>query len=80
MNKLQLFEDIHALYVCKLLSYSEDYSMTQPKKEFVNEWKKEKEKVMLIEKMIQEEKKSRTKYVTNKGQRIAKNEPVDELE
>lgn len=56
MNKLQLFEDIHALYVCNLLSYSEDYSMTQPKKEFVNEWKKEKEKVMLIEKMIQEEK------------------------
>ena len=80
MNKLQLFEDIHALYVCNLLSYSEDYSMTQPKKEFVNEWKKEKEKVMLIEKMIQEEKMSRTKYVTNKGQRIAKNEPVDELE
>ena len=80
MNKLQLFEDIHALYVCNLLSYSEEYSMTQPKKEFVNEWKKEKEKVMLIEKMIQEEKKSRTKYVTNKGQRIAKNEPVDELE
>ena len=44
MNKLQLFEDIHALYVCNLLSYSEDYSMTQPKKEFVNEWKKEKKR------------------------------------
>ena len=47
MNRLQLFEDIHALYVCNLLSYSEDYSMIQPKKEFVNEWKKEKEKVLL---------------------------------
>lgn len=80
MNRLQLFEDIHALCVCNLLSYSEDYSMTQPKKEFVNEWKKEKEKVMLIEKMIQEEKKSRKKYVTNKEQRIVKNEPVDEFE
>ena len=51
------------------------------KKEYQLEyWKKEKEKVMLIEKMMQEEKKSRTKYDTNKGQRIAKNEPVDELE
>ena len=80
MNRLQLFEDIHALYVCNSLSYSEDYSMIQPKKEFVNEWKKEKEKVMLIEKMMQEEKKSRKKYVTNKEQRIVKNEPVDEFE
>lgn len=72
MNRLQLFEDIHALYVCNLLSYSEDYSMTQPKKEFVNEWKKEKEKVMLIEKMIQEEKSLEKSMLQIKNKELLK--------
>lgn len=72
MNRLQLFEDIHALYVCNLLSYSEDYSMIQPKKEFVNEWKKEKEKVMLIEKMIQEEKSLEKSMLQIKNKELLK--------
>lgn len=72
MNRLQLFEDIHALYVCNLLSYSEDYSMTQPKKEFVNEWKKEKEKVMLMEKMIQEEKSLEKSMLQIKNKELLK--------
>ena len=72
MNRLQLFEDIHDLYVCNLLSYSEDYSMTQPKKEFVNEWKKEKEKVMLMEKMIQEEKSLEKSMLQIKNKELLK--------
>lgn len=81
MNKLQLFEEMHTLYVHNLLCYSKDYLMTQPKKEFVNEWKKEKEKVGLIEKIIEEEKiKSTEKYVTNKEKIIGKNEQADEFE
>lgn len=56
MNRLQLFKEMYEMSIHNLLCYSNDYLMTKPKPKFVQEWKREKEKVNLLKGMIAEEK------------------------
>lgn len=56
MNRLQLFEEIYGLHTYNLLRFSKNYLMTEPREEFVQEWKAEKEKVELLSEIIKEEK------------------------
>lgn len=56
MNKLDLLEEYKDMLCHNLLCYSEDYLMTKPKSEFVEQWKKEREKVDLLEEIIKESK------------------------
>lgn len=60
MNRLELFEEMYDLYTHNLLSYSQDYFMTKPKAEFVEEWKETREKVDLVNEIIEEEKQKGT--------------------
>lgn len=55
MTRLQLFEEIYNLHTYNLLCYSKNYLMTEPKEQFVQEWKTEKEKVELLNEIIKEE-------------------------
>ena len=56
MDRLQLYEEMYDLATHNLLCYSEDYLMTRPKANFIEQWKKEREKVDLLEEIIKEEK------------------------
>lgn len=56
MNRLQLFKEMYEMSTHNLLCYSKDYLMAKPKKCYIKEWKKEKEKVKLLKELIAEEK------------------------
>lgn len=56
MNRLEIFNEMYDLSTYNLLCYSADYLMTKPKPEFVQEWKKAREKVNLLKEIIEEEK------------------------
>lgn len=56
MNRLQLFKEMYELSTHNLLCYSQNYIMTKPKKGYIKEWKKEQEKVKLLQELIAEEK------------------------
>lgn len=53
---MQLFKEMYELSSYNLLCYSQDYLMTKPKTRYVKEWKKEREKVNLLQELIVEEK------------------------
>lgn len=59
MNRLELLQEMYNMATHNLLCYSENHLMTKPKVEFAKEWKKEEEKVNLLEKMMEEEKKKK---------------------
>ena len=46
MNKLDLLEEYKDMLCHNLLCYSEDYLMTKPKSEFVEQWKKKEKKLI----------------------------------
>lgn len=56
MNRLQLFKEMYEMSTHNLLCYSQNYLMTKPKLKFIQEWKREKEKVNLLKEIIVEEK------------------------
>lgn len=56
MNRLQLLKEIYEQECHNLLCYSADYLMSEPKAGYDEEWKKEQEKVNLLNEMIAEEK------------------------
>ena len=55
LTRLQLFEEVYGNCIHNLLCYSKDYLMTEPKEQFVKEWKIEKEKAELLNEIVQEE-------------------------
>lgn len=66
MNRLQLFQEMYEMASHNLLCYSQNYLMTKPKLEYVEEWKNEKEKIDLLSEMIKEEKQKEQKNNFNK--------------
>ena len=52
MNKLELLTDIYNFEIHTLTSYSKNYLMEAPKNEFKKEWKESKEKIKLLEELI----------------------------
>lgn len=56
MNRMQLFKEMYEQSVHNLLCYSQDFSMTKPKEKYVDDWKKERQKVSLLKELIAEEK------------------------
>lgn len=56
MTRLQLFQEIYGLHAYNLLCFSKNYLMTEPQEEFIQEWKREREKVDLLKEIIKEEK------------------------
>ncbi len=56
MTRLQLFEEMYDMSKHNLLCYSKNNLMSEPREEFVKEWKLESEKVELLEEIIREEK------------------------
>lgn len=82
MTRLQLFEEIYNLHTYNLLCYSKNYLMTEPKEQFIQEWKREKEKVALLNEIIKEEKQKEGKnvYVATGKQNNIENEETEEFE
>ena len=66
MNRLELLKEMYKMTSHNLLYYSENYLMTKPKSEFIQEWKNEKEKLDLLSEMIKEEKQKEQKSNFNK--------------
>lgn len=58
MNREGLLKDVFLGISHNLYCYSEDILMTKPKKEYEDSWYKEKEKLELVEELLQEEKES----------------------
>lgn len=52
MNKLELLTEIYNLEIHILTSFSKNYLMETPKDEFKKEWKESKEKIKLLEELI----------------------------
>lgn len=65
MNRQQLLEEFFSGITHNLSCYSEDSLMTKPKKEYEDSWYREKEKLEIIEELIQEEKNSAFKVYTS---------------
>ncbi len=55
MTRLQLFEEVYGNCIHNLLCYSKDYLMTEPKEQFIKEWKIEMEKAELLNEIVKEE-------------------------
>lgn len=66
LNRLELFKEMYNMATHNLLCYSQDYLMIKPKPKFAQEWKKEKEKVELLEKIIEEEKQKKENVKSDK--------------
>ena len=71
---MQLFKEMYELSSYNLLCYSRDYLMTKPKTRYVKEWKKEREKVNLLQELIVEEKQK------EEPKNSIENEETEELE
>lgn len=56
MNRMQLLKEYYEQEQYNLLCYSKDYSTDIPKDNYIKEWKKEKEKIKILQQMIIEEK------------------------
>lgn len=56
ITKLSILTELKQNIEHNILCYSTNYLMTQPKEEYVNEWKIENKKLLLVEEMIREEK------------------------
>lgn len=64
MNRSELLQEIFFQISHNVYCYSENASMTKPKKEYEESWHKEKEKLEIIEELMQEEKESAFKVFT----------------
>lgn len=58
ITKLSILKDLKQNIEHNIFCYSANYLMTQPKKEYVNEWKAENKKLQIVEEMIKEEKQN----------------------
>lgn len=65
MSREELLKDVFLEISHNLSCYSEDTLMTKPKKEYEDSWYKEKEKLELIEELLQEEKETSFKVNTS---------------
>lgn len=65
MSRYELLKDMFYTVSHNLYCYSEDTLMTKPKKEYEDSWYKEKEKLELIEELLEEETNSSFKVYTS---------------
>lgn len=56
ITRLSILKDLKENIEHNILCYSSNYLMTQPKKEYVKEWKEENKKLLIVEDMIKDEK------------------------
>lgn len=80
MNKLQLLNEVYDQEVHILMCYSKNYLMKEPKEEYKKEWTESKEKVILLEQIMDD---VRSNIKTN-GQvinkiKVTNKEQLDEL-
>ncbi|MGN1311313.1 MAG: hypothetical protein ACI4VP_06515 [Clostridia bacterium] len=54
MNKLQVLNEVYDQEVHNLMCYSKNYLMEEPKEQYENEWAESKEKVILLEQIMDE--------------------------
>ena len=73
LKRMQLFKEFYEQSVHNLLCYSQDIYMKKPKEKYVDDWKKERQKVNLLKELIAEEKQ---KEVINNS---VENEETEEL-
>ena len=64
MNREKLLKEIYYGISHNIYCYSEDTFMTRTKKQYEKEWNQEKEKLEIIEELLQEEKESAFKVFT----------------
>ena len=56
MNKFEVLKEYKEMLYHNLLSYSSDYMMNKPKKQYVKEWEETQEKISLVEEMMEDNK------------------------
>ena len=54
MNKFEVLIEYKEMLCHDLLSYSSDYLMNKPKKQYVKEWEETQEKISLVEEMMED--------------------------
>lgn len=54
LNKLQVLNEVYDQEVHNLMCYSKNYLMEEPKEQYENEWAESKEKVILLEQIMDE--------------------------
>lgn len=80
MNKLQLLKEVYDQEVHNLMCYSKNYLMEEPKEQYKNEWAECKEKILLLEQIIDEIRKNmKTKEQVYNKIIIENKEQLDEL-
>ena len=56
MNKIDLLKEFKDMLCHNLLCYSSDYLMNNPKKQYVKDWEETKQKISIIDEIINDEK------------------------
>ena len=56
LNKIELLEEMYEMEAHNWICYSKDLSLTEAKKGFSKEWEESKEKIGLLQEMIDEQK------------------------
>lgn len=80
MNKLQLLNEVYDQEVHNLMCYSKNYLMKEPKEEYKNEWAESKEKVILLEQIMDEIRSNfKTKEQVVNKTLVTNKEQLDEL-
>lgn len=80
LNKLQLLNEVYDQEVHNLMSYSKNYLMKEPKEEYKNEWAESKEKVILLEQIMDEIRSNiKTKEQVVNKTLVTNKEQLDEL-
>lgn len=67
ITKLSILKDLKQNIEHNILNYSANYLMTRPKEEYVNEWKAENKKLLLVEEMLKDEKQKKEKNKEIRG-------------
>lgn len=62
MNRLEVLKTFRELLNYNLLCYSENYLMSKPKKEYIEEWESTQERLNIIEEMIVEEERGKMSF------------------
>lgn len=55
MNKIELLEEMYEMAVHNWICYSKDLSLNEAKKGYMREWEESKEKIELLQEMIEEQ-------------------------
>lgn len=79
LTRLELFKEIYDMELYNALCYSKDFLMTEPKEQYVAQWKKVKEKVQLLNEIIEEE-KQKIENQTSSQKQISSEVTDDEIE